>query len=128
MKLLQALSMDEIVYGKRYLFAELWYNHEFRFNLSTIEFCEKLPKDFIGERAMVVQNGTIKERYLVNLGLEPEKRIFFHRVLPLTIENIRVLAHHVFEEDALGFLMSLGYSENEALTEIRKKKNGPKSH
>ena len=70
---LKPLSINEIKFGKEYLFAELWYNHGFCTNLNPIVFAKELPTDAIGRHALVEVKGKTSDRYLSGFGILPEK-------------------------------------------------------
>ena len=124
--ILKPVSADDIVYGKKYIFTEMWYSGgDFHMTGNHIVFVEELPKDYIGRRALVVLKGKTKERYLESFGLIPEKRFHFHRVFEKTSANVIAL---LFVKTPLDYLVTIGFSEKEALAEISKKKNGPRSH
>ena len=124
--LLRTLSSDRIVYGKKYLFIEMWYSgRTFQRAANQIIFVEKLADDYLGQRAIVDLRGARKERYLESFGLISGKHFHFHRVIEYTRINVLVLS---LIKSPFDYLRAIGFSEKEARAEIFKKINGPKSH
>lgn len=123
--ILKPLTADEIEFGKKYIFLEMWYNGCFQVKASPIVFVRELPKDFIGRHAIVELKEKTADRYLESFGLIPEKRFHFHRVVPYTLETSLLLL--LLVRTPFDYLIAIGFSEEDALKEISKKVNGPRS-
>jgi hypothetical protein len=122
--ILQPLTADEIEFGKKYIFLEMWYNGAFQMKANPIVFVRELPKDYIGRHAIVELKGKTADRYLESFGLIPEKRFHFHRVVAFTLEISLLL---LFTRTPFEYLTAIGFSEEDALKELSKKVNGPRS-